>query len=116
MANMLVVDDDPVARELVTAVLQFGGHRLHQAADGVEGLGVAKQRQPELIISDLLMPNMDGFEFVRRLRNDPAFTRTPVVFYTASYLKSEAERLARICGISHVLNKPANPDQLLELR
>jgi PAS domain S-box-containing protein len=115
MANILVVDDDPVARELVTAVLLFGGHRLQQASDGVEGLALARKRKPELIISDLLMPNMDGFEFVRRLRNDPAFTRTPVVFYTASYLKSEAERLAAICGVSHVLNKPASPDEILEL-
>jgi PAS domain S-box-containing protein len=115
MANILVVDDDPVARELVTAVLQFGGHRPQQAADGIEGLAVAKRKKPELIISDLLMPKMDGFEFVRRLRNDPAFTRTPVVFYTASYLRAEAERLANICGVSHFLSKPANPEEILKV-
>lgn len=115
MANILVVDDDPVARELVTAVLRFGGHRLQQASDGAEGLEAAKRNRPELIISDLLMPRMDGFEFIRRLRNDPAFTRTPIVFYTASYLKSEAERLASICGVSRILSKPANPEELLEV-
>jgi PAS domain S-box-containing protein len=115
MANILVVDDDPVARELVMAVLQFGGHQPHQAADGVEGLAVAKRKKPALIISDLLMPKMDGFEFVRHLRNDPAFTRTPVVFYTASYLENEARRLANICGVTHILSKPANPEQILEL-
>lgn len=115
MANILVVDDDPVARELVTAVLRFGGHRLQQAGDGAEGLATAKRSPPELIISDLLMPTMDGFEFVRRLRNDPAFTRTPVVFYTASYLQSEAERLASICGVARILRKPANPEELLEI-
>jgi PAS domain S-box-containing protein len=115
MANILVVDDDPVARELVTAVLQFGGHRLQQASDGAEGLAVARRKKPELIISDLLMPKMDGFEFVRHLRNDPAFTRTPVVFYTASYLENEARRVASICGVSHFLSKPANPEQILEL-
>src|SRR6185503_8309250 len=67
------------------------------------------------IISDLLMPRMDGFEFVRRLRNDPAFTRTPIIFYTASYLKSEAQRLAGICGVSRILNKPAGPEEILEV-
>src|SRR5262245_20372264 len=100
MANILVVDDDPVARELVTAVLRFGGHRLQQAQDGAEGLAAAKRSNPDLIISDLLMPTMDGFEFIRRLRNEPAFTRTPVIFYTASYLRSEAERFASICGVT----------------
>src|SRR4030095_13166080 len=115
MANILVVDDDPVARDLVTAVRQCAGHRPQQAADGVEGLALAKRKKPELIISDLLMPKMDGFEFIRQLRNDPAFTRTPVVFYTASYLRAEAERVANICGVSHFLSKPANPEEILKV-
>ncbi|HET6406917.1 MAG TPA: response regulator [Chthoniobacteraceae bacterium] len=115
MAKILIVDDDPVARDLVTAVLQFGGHELRHASDGAEGLASATRETPELIIADLLMPTMDGFEFVRRLRDDPAFTRTPVVFYTASYLETEAQKLANACGVTEILSKPADPDEILRV-
>src|SRR6266853_364665 len=95
MANILVVDDDPTSRDLVVTVLRYGGHQMREAADGAEALIEAQTRPPDLIIADLLMPTMDGFEFVRRVREQAALAQTPVIFYTATYLESEARNLAQ---------------------
>lgn len=118
MATILVVDDDPTARDLLSTVLTYAGHRVETAADGAEALQQARARAdgpPDLVIADLLMPTMDGFEFVRRLREEPALNRTPVVFYTASYLEREARNLAHACGVHHILTKPAEPEAILRI-
>ena len=114
MANILVVDDDPTARDLAVTVLGYGGHQLREAADGAEALIEAQSRPPELIIADLLMPTMDGFEFVRRLREHEALAQTPVIFYTATYLETEVRNLARACGVTDIITKPAEPQHILD--
>lgn len=113
MATILIVDDHPINRAFLVTLLGYAGHHLHEAADGAEALKAVHQVRPDLVIADVLMPTMDGYEFVRRLRADPAITRTPVVFYTATYLEREAQALARDCGVDHVLVKPAPPDLIL---
>src|SRR5689334_7265748 len=113
MANILIVDDHPINRTFLSTLLGYAGHQLHEAADGAEALEMVYQARPDLVIADVLMPTMDGYEFVRRLRADPAIARTPVVFYTATYLEREAQALARDCGVNHVLVKPAPPELIL---
>jgi len=80
MSVILVVDDQASNRDVLTTLLGYCGHRMIEAADGAEGLVVAAREQPDLIISDVLMPTMDGYEFVRRLRDDPALASKPVCF------------------------------------
>ena len=79
MATILIVDDRPANREFLVTLLGYGGHRLLQAADGAEGLAAARTVHCDLVISDILMPTMDGYELVRRLRAQadlgPAATR-----------------------------------------
>lgn len=115
MSVILVVDDQATNRELLTTLLGYHGHTLVEAADGAEGLAVAIRERPSLIISDVLMPTMDGYEFVRRLREDPRLAATPVVFYTAHYLEGEARALAKRCGVSHVIAKPCELAEVLEV-
>src|SRR6266496_2590579 len=115
MATILIVDDDPAARELVVTILGYAGHYVREAADGAQALQQARAEAPQLIVADLLMPTMDGFEFVRQLRENPALARIPVVFYTATYLESEARNLARACGVTHIITKPAEPQQILDV-
>ena len=91
MATILIVDDRPANREFLMTLLGYGGHRLLQAADGAEALATARAERPDLVIADILMPTMDGYEFVRQLRADPAIARTPVVFCTAHYHEGEAQ-------------------------
>ncbi|HYK89636.1 MAG TPA: response regulator [Acidobacteriota bacterium] len=115
MARILIVDDDPMSRELLATVLGYLHHDSCQAADGAEGLVKARSEHPDLIVVDLLMPTMDGFEFVRQLRAEQAFETLPVIFYSATYLESEARNMARICGVQHIITKPAEPQQILNV-
>lgn len=114
MALVLVVDDDPTGRELLHTLLDYAGHRTVEAADGVQGLEQALQQPPDLIVADVLMPTMDGIEFVRRLREIPQFINTPVIFYSASYLESEARDLARRCDVREILTKPCEPQRIID--
>ena len=103
MAKILVVDDNPGNRKLVVALLSQEGHLLIEANDGADGLEAARAENPDLVISDILMPSMDGFEFVRRLRDDPQLQDVAVIFHTAHYHETEARNLAAACRVSRVL-------------
>jgi PAS domain S-box-containing protein len=113
MATILIVDDRPPNREFLVTLLGYGGHCLLEAADGVEALDLARAHSPDLIITDILMPTMDGYEFVRQLRADMAVAHIPVIFYTAHYLEQEARTLAEACGVSFILTKPSEPEEVL---
>jgi PAS domain S-box-containing protein len=112
-ASILVLDDRPVERELLEVVLCSAGHAVLQASNGEDGLAVARTEHPDLIIVDVLMPGMDGYEFVRALREDPATAATRVIMCTATYDEHEARRLALACGVAHLLIKPVEPPELL---
>lgn len=114
MATILIVDDRAENREYLVALLGYHRHRLIEARDGAVALALARVERPDLVISDILMPTMDGYEFVRRLRADAALAATPVIFYTAHYHGPEARKLARDCGVAYTLSRPAKPEQLLE--
>ena len=115
MATILVVDDQPENRELLVTLLRYQGHTLLEASDGLEALEITRNEQPELVITDVLMPTMDGYEFVRQVRLDPKIGRTTIIFYTATYLESEAHDLAEVCGVKHILTKPVEPQTVFEV-
>lgn len=113
MATILIVDANPSDRRLYVTLLGNFGHRLLEAGDGVEALVLARAELPDLIITDILMPHMDGFTLVRRLRAEPLLAGVPVIFQTANYIESEIHRLAQASGIRYVLGKPADPQEIL---
>lgn len=113
MISILVVDDHPDGRELLVTLLGYRGYRMLAASDGREGLKLVEQERPDLVIADVLMPVMDGFEFVKQVRANPDIAQTRVIFYTASYHEQAAMDLARKCGVLAVLTKPAEPELLL---
>lgn len=112
-ATILIVDDHVLNREFLTTLLGFGGHRLLTASSGQEGLELAHQDRPDLVIADVLMPAMDGYDFVTLLRARPEMADVPVMFYTAAHHEHEAELMARACGVRWVLPKPSDPDVIL---
>ena len=114
MATILVVDDRDLNRNVLTTLLGYGGHRLLEASSGPEGLTKVQTENPELIITDILMPDMDGYEFVRKVRTLPVAHQPKIIFYSATYLENEALALARACGVNRVLCKPAEPEQVLK--
>ena len=93
-AKVLVIDDDPLAIELVEAVLQPAGYMILKAVHGEAGIALAQQEVPSLIILDLLMPGIDGFAVVDRLRAEPATASIPIIILTAKTMsREEKERL-----------------------
>ena len=105
-ARILVVDDDASCRQVVSQQLQRRNWEVAEAGDGAQGLEALRRSRPDLILLDLLMPGMDGFEFVRRMRSEPAWRDIPVVVLTGKNLTQE--ELSQFDGlVEQVLQKGA---------
>jgi CheY-like chemotaxis protein len=102
-------------RQFLIKLLGYFGHRLLEAADGVEAFSIARAEHPDLIISDLIMPNMDGQELAIELRRHREFDGTPIIFYSATYGMSEVEAMARKVAAFGILSKPSSPQKILEM-
>ncbi|HJS17119.1 MAG TPA: diguanylate cyclase [Anaerolineales bacterium] len=113
MATILIVDPNPDDRRPYITLLGNFGYRLLEANDGIQALDLARTELPDLIVTDILMPHMDGFTLVRRLRAEPLLMGVPVIFQTSSYDVTEIHKLARASGIQHILRKPAEPQEIL---
>ena len=104
--KILVAEDDAEARELLLLSLADGDYDLLSAADGIEALHLLRTEHPDLLITDIIMPRMDGYELVRKLRQDESMSSTPVIFCSASYHEREVREMARSLGVSSTLSKP----------
>jgi CheY-like chemotaxis protein len=110
--SILVVDDDPIMRELLRLHLSNAGYEVRVAQDGVEGGYGLLRNRPDLIISDVNMPHLDGFEFIAAIREEPEFRNIPVIFLTSA---TEAEYRGRELGAVAYVAKPVRADKLLSL-
>lgn len=110
--KVLVVDDNAEDRKLLRYVLERQGCEVIEAADGEEGLAMAGSRRPDLIVSDALMPRMDGFQFLHRVRVAPELQKIPFIFYSAVYTGDKDEKLALALGADAFMVKPHEPDEL----
>jgi CheY-like chemotaxis protein len=108
---ILVVDDFEDNREMYTQFLRFSGYRVAEAVDGVEALDKAATLKPDLIVMDLSLPRMDGWEATRRLKKDPVTSHIPVVALTGHALAGHAEG-ARAAGCDSFVTKPCIPADL----
>jgi PAS domain S-box-containing protein len=112
MAQILIVEEHASSREYLRSVLERLGHEVTEAQDGAEGLECARLTPPAIVFIDILLPTMDGYEFVNALRSQPGQSTLPVIFWTAAYLKREALGLAQECGVLHIADKSALPDEI----
>lgn len=110
-ATILVVDDEPALRELAATVLQTLGHAVVTAANGREALIRAREHRPDLILLDLLMPELDGIEVCRQLRADPALHSTRIIVVSGADAKRGLEE-SIIAGADDFLAKPVDPVEL----
>lgn len=111
-SNILIVDDNPQNAELLQAYLEPLSANLRVAVDGVEAIEQIKQNPPDIILLDIMMPRMSGFEVCRRVKGDPATRDIPVIIVTALNELSDVERGVD-CGADDFLSKPINKLELL---
>jgi signal transduction histidine kinase/DNA-binding response OmpR family regulator len=112
--QILIIDDDEIARYLVRGILGNTGCRVAEARGGIEGLRLAKESRPNLIVLDLSMPDLSGYEVLDELKRDPGTQNIPVVIYT-SHALNNAER-ERLHSASDIIPKDPQSRELLEIR
>ncbi len=113
MNRILIVDDKEDNLYYLTVLLSGNSYTVETARHGAEALVKARQTAPDLVVSDLLMPVMDGYTLLRHWKADPQLRSVPFVVYTATYTEAEDERLARELGADAFILKPAEPEDFL---
>src|SRR5512142_465830 len=110
---LLVVEDIPGIRELLELTLRFRAYDVMTAQNGQEALDMVQQRRPALIVTDILMPRMDGFSLIYHLRQSNQTRDIPVVFLSATYVAPEDKDFATTLGAARFIEKPINMEEFL---
>ncbi len=113
MKKLLIVDDNPQNLYLLDVLLKTHGFEIAQAFNGIEALEIARKNPPEMIISDILMPGMDGFSLCRACKSDEQLKNIPFIFYTATYTDPKDEKFALSLGAERFIVKPMEPDDFI---
>ncbi len=113
MTKILIAEDEPDIRELVAFTLRFGGYEVITASNGEEAVQLARKEYPDLILMDVRMPRMTGYDACREIKSDSNLKDTPVVFLSAKGQESEIQTGIE-SGAEEYLLKPFAPDQLTE--
>jgi DNA-binding NarL/FixJ family response regulator len=113
-ARLLLVDDEPGLREAVQAYLEDSGYTVDVASNAGDGWQLLQQNQPDLVISDIMMPQVDGYQFLKQVREDPRFKALPVVFLTAKGMTGDRIQ-GYHAGCDAYLSKPFDPDELVAI-
>lgn len=112
--KILVIDDNPDLRDMLTGLLSVKGYTVLTARDGEVGVATAAEEHPDLVICDIAMPNMDGFQVLEKLRDGSETSEIPLLFLTASMTRSEEERVLQ-ANANGFLTKPYNSRDLFEM-
>jgi len=112
---LLIVEDDPDIRNLLDTTLRFKQYRILTANNGKQGLELIQKEHPILVIADIMMPQLDGFGLVHRLRINPETRKIPVVFITATYVAPEDRAFALRIGATRFIQKPIELDVFLKI-
>ncbi len=110
--DVLVVEDEAYLCELIGDVIESEGHTVRKASNGLEALDRIRERKPQLVLLDLMMPIMDGWEFMEALRANPEWDGMPIVIITAIY---DVKRTQEETGARAVITKPFDIDQITEI-
>ena len=113
MAKILVVDDEPDIVRMVSKILENQGHTVVNGGDGEQALAQLAEHKPDLVLLDLHLPKLDGFEVCRRIKADPATRQTPVIMMTAAYTNVEDAAKGLDIGADEYVVKPFFKDILL---
>jgi DNA-binding response OmpR family regulator len=112
---LLIVEDDPDILKLLNTTLTYKGYRVVTAYNGREGLEAVHKERPAIVITDIMMPKLDGFGLVHRLRLDPATRDIPIIFITATYVTPEDRDFAFTIGATRFIQKPVDLEEFLNM-
>jgi CheY-like chemotaxis protein len=110
---ILIVEDVPNILELLNVTLNFKGYPVITAANGLEALDVIAETQPALIITDILMPKMDGYTLIQKLRSEPKTSQIPIIVLTATYISPDDKAFALSLGAVRFMEKPIDTEEFL---
>ncbi len=111
--RILYIEDNPENRLLVKRILEAEGYSVIEAADGLAGLEIAARMQPDLILLDINLPEMDGYDLARRFRDTPGLQQVPILAITANVMQGDRERTLE-AGCDGYIQKPIDVDRLPE--
>jgi len=112
--RILVVEDQEDLRGILRDLLTGSGYEMLEAADGGEGVAKAKAERPDLILMDIQLPVLDGYETTRQIRSEPNLKSTPIIAVSSFAMKGDQEK-AVAAGCDHYVTKPYSPLQLLRM-
>jgi CheY-like chemotaxis protein len=112
---LLIVEDDPDIRALLDTTLRFKDYRVLTAQNGRDALEIVQKEHPTIVIADIMMPHLDGFGLVHRLRINPETRNIPVVFITATYVTAEDRNFAKRIGATRFIQKPVDLEVFLRI-
>ncbi len=112
MKKILVVDDEPTIVNIIEDLLQSSGFETLPAGSAAEAEQAMKSSRPDLILLDVMMPKVDGFEFCKKIKGDPDYQNIPVIFVTVMNKKEDIEKGKKL-GAADYITKPFNPDELV---
>lgn len=113
--KILIADDDADARKILKKTLESAGHEITDVSSGTEALRAIKETPADMIISDILMPDMDGFQLCHEVKRDSVLSKIPFIFYTATYTDPRDEKLALSLGASRFILKPVEAMEFLDI-
>lgn len=113
--KVLIVDDNTDIQDMLKSMMEHQGWDVCQAANGKIALEIARHQAPDLIVSDILMPVMDGYALCRKCKSDKKLKNIPFVFYTATYTEPHEEKFALDLGADRFINKPEKPSTLIRI-
>ena len=114
MANVLVVEDDKFLRELISQKLIKEGFEVESAIDGEEGIKKAKELKPNIVLLDLILPGIDGFEVLSRIKGDPALASVPVIILSNLGQKEDVEKGLKLGAVDYLIKAHFTPGEIIE--
>jgi two-component system, cell cycle response regulator DivK len=112
--RILVVEDQEDLRGVLRTLLTGSGYTVVEAADGQAGVAKARSERPDLVLMDIQLPVLDGYESTRQIKSDPNLKETPIIAVSSFAMKGDEEK-ARAAGCDHYVTKPYSPIQLLRI-
>lgn len=114
MSKILIIEDDKFLRELIKRKLQDTGFEPFTASDGKEGLSLAQTNRPDLILLDLIMPGMDGFEVLSELRKDPSLAELPVIILSNLGQQDDIDKAKKLGAVDFLIKAHFTPNEIID--